>query len=174
MNRKERYTNMALREALIGLLMQKDIDKITVTQICERAGVNRATFYLRYNTLEEFYAALASEWAEDMVAEIQQKLDAASGEDVLLQSIVLPLENVKANRRVIPIILKNNSPALFEKTYEMVCAGLPDTAERRFRYRFFMEGTKGVVLHWLAEDCREDIDALAHRIAGTFKTLLFS
>ena len=173
MNRKEKYTNMALKEAMVGLLMQKDIDKITVTQICERAGINRATFYLRYNTIEEFYAALASEWADEIVEETNERLKNLHGEDILLKSIILPLETIKANRFILPVILKNKSPALFEKTYEMLSEGMSENSERRFRYRFFMEGTKGIMLQWVEDDCREEIEILAEKISSVFRLMLY-
>ena len=49
MNKSEsKYFNTALRldEALIELLEEKDLEYITVKEICQRAGVNRSTFYL--------------------------------------------------------------------------------------------------------------------------------
>lgn len=38
-------------EALIGLLVEKDFEFVTVKEICERAEVSRSTFYLHYRTL---------------------------------------------------------------------------------------------------------------------------
>ena len=43
-----RYTKMMIRNSLLELLSTKPIAKITVTEICERAGINRATFYAHY------------------------------------------------------------------------------------------------------------------------------
>ncbi len=54
MNKNEsKYFNTALLmdEALIHLLTKKDIGYITVKEICEKAGVNRSTFYLHYEIL---------------------------------------------------------------------------------------------------------------------------
>ncbi len=54
MNRSEsKYFNTAvcMDEAFLALLEEKDFSYITVKEICERAGVNRSTFYLHYNTL---------------------------------------------------------------------------------------------------------------------------
>ncbi len=48
MNKSEsKYFNTALKmdEALIDLLKEKELEFITVKEICERAGVNRSTFY---------------------------------------------------------------------------------------------------------------------------------
>ena len=56
MNRSEsKYFNTALRmdEALIALLEEKDLEFITVKEICQRAGVNRSTFYLHYETIAD-------------------------------------------------------------------------------------------------------------------------
>lgn len=43
-----KYFKTALRmdEALIALLEKKDLEYITVKEICEEADVNRSTFYL--------------------------------------------------------------------------------------------------------------------------------
>ncbi len=56
MKRSEsKYFNTALcmDEALIALLELKDLEYITVKEICEKAGVNRSTFYLHYETITD-------------------------------------------------------------------------------------------------------------------------
>ena len=55
---ESRYFNTALRmdQALLKLLEQKDMEYITVKEICEAAGVNRSTFYLHYETIDDLLA----------------------------------------------------------------------------------------------------------------------
>ena len=56
MNKSEsKYFNTALRmnESLIALLEKKDLEYITVKEICHQAGVNRSTFYLHYETIAD-------------------------------------------------------------------------------------------------------------------------
>ncbi len=56
MNKSEsKYFNTALAmdNALIALLEVKDLEYITVKEICEKAGVNRSTFYLHYETITD-------------------------------------------------------------------------------------------------------------------------
>ena len=56
MNKSEsKYFNTALRmdEALIELLEHKDLEYITVKELCQQAGVNRSTFYLHYDTISD-------------------------------------------------------------------------------------------------------------------------
>ena len=56
MNKSEsKYFNTALlmNEALLLLLEKKDYEFITVTEICQTAGVNRSTFYLHYESMDD-------------------------------------------------------------------------------------------------------------------------
>lgn len=56
MNRQEskyQYTASLMYEALLLLLEQKDYDAITVKEICQKAGVNRSTFYLHYESMND-------------------------------------------------------------------------------------------------------------------------
>lgn len=46
-------TSLLMDEALILLLEKKDFEYITIKEICEKAGVNRSTFYIHYeNTFD--------------------------------------------------------------------------------------------------------------------------
>ncbi|MGN1134205.1 MAG: TetR/AcrR family transcriptional regulator [Oscillospiraceae bacterium] len=54
MNKSEsKYFNTAVKmdEALLSILETKDFKYITIKEICERAGVNRSTFYLHYENI---------------------------------------------------------------------------------------------------------------------------
>ena len=56
MNKSEsKYFNTALLmdEALLQLLEKKDFAFISVKEICQKAGVNRSTFYLHYENTNE-------------------------------------------------------------------------------------------------------------------------
>jgi len=43
-----RYTKKVLKEALLSILEQKPINRITVKEVCDKAELNRATFYSHY------------------------------------------------------------------------------------------------------------------------------
>lgn len=54
-------TQRNLRSALIELLKDKKIDKISVRELSERADINRATFYLHYDSPYELLVSLENE-----------------------------------------------------------------------------------------------------------------
>ena len=74
LNKSEsKYYNTAclMNESLILLLEKKDYSFITVKEICEKAGVNRSTFYLHYETMND----LLSETIEYVGKKIQKKFN---------------------------------------------------------------------------------------------------
>lgn len=80
MDRRQRKTREAIKRALIELLGEKDISKITTKDIAERADINRSTFYLHY---VDAYSVLES---------IQQ--DAAN---TVITLADMPIDDLKAN-----------------------------------------------------------------------------
>ena len=47
-SRKTLMTKKVFREVLLELLQSKPLSKITITEICEKADLNRSTFYAHY------------------------------------------------------------------------------------------------------------------------------
>lgn len=47
-DRRQVRTKRRIREAFTELVMEKDIDKITIKELAERADIDRKTFYLHY------------------------------------------------------------------------------------------------------------------------------
>lgn len=46
-------TKRMIKEGLLQLLEEKTLEKIRINELCEKAGVNRATFYRHYNTPQD-------------------------------------------------------------------------------------------------------------------------
>ena len=56
-----RYTQNALKQALLTLLKEKSVNKITVKEVCELAELNRATFYSHYSDCFALLEAIENE-----------------------------------------------------------------------------------------------------------------
>ncbi|MBQ1280706.1 MAG: TetR/AcrR family transcriptional regulator, partial [Oscillospiraceae bacterium] len=71
MNKSEsKYFNTATKMdlALISLLKKKPLDFITVSELCEEAGVNRSTFYLHYETVGDLIEEAARYLLNDFLS----------------------------------------------------------------------------------------------------------
>jgi len=60
-DRRVLYTKKVIRESFLDLLDEKPVEKISVTEICKRADINRGTFYSHYADPFELKAALELE-----------------------------------------------------------------------------------------------------------------
>lgn len=58
-NQRVMITKRMLKEGMMRLLQEKPLDKISITELCREAGINRTTFYRHY------------EWPRDVLAEMQ-------------------------------------------------------------------------------------------------------
>ena len=58
----------ALNEALLGLLVDKPFDQLTIREISSRAGTGYATFFRHYPTKEALLSDVASEEIADLLA----------------------------------------------------------------------------------------------------------
>ncbi len=67
-------TRNYLREAMLKLLQEKSYTTITVNDITEAAGLNRATFYLHYEGKETLLIDSLETHFDELVAEIDEKL----------------------------------------------------------------------------------------------------
>ena len=55
-----------LKEALLSLLYEMRISEIKVVSLCQRAEINRATFYSHYNNVYELFNETINEFMNDI------------------------------------------------------------------------------------------------------------
>ena len=63
-DRRIRHTKRAIKNAFFELMDEKPVDKISVTELCERADINRSSFYAHYVDYPAFLDELECEIAE--------------------------------------------------------------------------------------------------------------
>ena len=61
-----RYKNL-IRNALLSLMTEKPFEKITITDIVNRADINRGTFYAHYRSTDEVLEKIQS----DAISEVK-------------------------------------------------------------------------------------------------------
>lgn len=72
-DRRKRRSDAAIRKAFNELLEEKPLDKITVKELAERADIDRKTFYLRYDSIDDLVDSRIQEEA-DFVAKVLHKV----------------------------------------------------------------------------------------------------
>ncbi len=79
LDRRVKYTKMVLKQSLLELMKGKPIGKITVTDICRAADVNRNTFYMHYASPYD----LLSQIQDELFLEIRRSIEKLSGRETV-------------------------------------------------------------------------------------------
>src|SRR5574344_1335446 len=70
MDYRIRCTKCILREKLLEILNDKKIENITVTEICKKADINRATFYKYYKDNFDLLDTIKDDFAFELKSSI--------------------------------------------------------------------------------------------------------
>ena len=69
-DRRTRYTRQTIKDTFLELLKQKSFTKITVTEICKNAEINRGTFYLHYYDIHDVFSDIFNDMTQDMLTTV--------------------------------------------------------------------------------------------------------
>lgn len=184
MNRAEsKYFNTALLmdQALLLLLEKKDLEFITVKEICQKAGVNRSTFYLHYENISDLFQEtvemLNKNFKESFpIKDATNIIKNSRAEDsvFITEEFLVPyLDFVKKNKKILQIIHKK--PALFnndgiyknmsvEIFYPILLKFNIPKEEIPYRLEYFTRGVAGIVSKWVALNCEMEINKIVQLI----------
>lgn len=91
-----------LKEALIQLLLEKPLEKITIIELCNQAQINRTTFYKHYGSQYD----LLNDIESDIFAELEKHL-LADGDE--FENLIQILKYLERERRKC-LVLVNLTP----------------------------------------------------------------
>ena len=180
MNRSEsKYYATAARmdEAFLKLLEEKDFAYITVKEICEKAGVNRSTFYLHYETVGDLLAESARYIIGKLIANMPQdtaeffeKLQTRPLEELHLitpEYLTPYLNSVKEHSRIFRTAVEHSSVLGMDDVYlalnHHVFTPILDRfhippSEQKYMMPFYIHGLMGIINEWLKEDCKDSVE----------------
>ncbi len=178
---ESKYFNTALLmdEALISLLKVKNLEYITVKELCQKAGVNRSTFYLHYDTMDDLlkeamemvnrrfssYFGNREGFAENIGTTDLRELI------LIRKEYLLPYLNfIRDNKAIYRASFKNPEGMEAMKRYGNMKKYIIEPIlkrfslpERHWKYyiSYYIEGMAAIIKQWLEEDCREPVETIA-------------
>lgn len=60
-------TKKVLKDQFKEMFLKMDYEKITIKELCEKAMINRRTFYLHYNSIDDILSEILEEMAEEFL-----------------------------------------------------------------------------------------------------------
>lgn len=176
-NQRIMITRRLLKENLIEMLKEKPLDKISVTELCRRADINRSTFYAHYSVPKDVLLEIKRDFAAQIAESLRSLDENATPKDKILRIC----ESIAANADLEKIILSNSgddeaTEAAFGNIFGMWNMADAfardrnlDEGARRFVTVFFHQGFFRVIREWILHD----IPITPIEIAEIFSGILF-
>lgn len=161
-NQRVRLTKKMLKDSFLNLFKKKNIQKISIKEICDLAQINRSTFYKYYSTeydllkdienehllaMQEFLKLTDSNLA---ILKILKYIDQNAD---FFKLILDTLKNIDFLDQLLPVCFsKMNYVDKFEK--------YKTTTEQEYMFQFLIYGCINVIKKWLFNERRESLQEM--------------
>ncbi len=173
-----RVTRRLIRDAFTQLLTQKPIQSISIKELCERAGVNRGTFYAHYQDIYDLRTAIENEMMRDVQTALKPMLEAQKA-PTQLEVTTAVFQWMKENRDMCAVVLGEYGDRDFlwkmldlgqmvcEESYQRLFEGASGRRIAWF-YAYASWGCIGLLRRWLSED----METPASEVAGMAERMI--
>ncbi|WP_164848706.1 TetR/AcrR family transcriptional regulator [Paenibacillus sp. DCT19] len=169
-------TKRLIGEALLKMLETRNINKISIRELCQIAGVNRTTFYNHYGSQYDVLNEIAKTYIQSTSFTVINDIEAGKNIDECLSGI---LQYIKENVEFAKLVLDLKNYDLISHITislpqfdSMVIKHLPDNLdleEKKAIASYVQYGIVRLIKEWILSDCLkspEEEAKLILKIAG--------
>ncbi|MBE5960978.1 MAG: TetR family transcriptional regulator [Lachnospiraceae bacterium] len=159
-NQRVRLTKSLIHKALLELLKTQNINKISIRELCQVAGINRTTFYNHYGSQYDVINEIAKEYVESTSYTVIKDLEAGKN---IMECLTQVLQYIKDNLEFTKLVLGQDNYDLvgcltisLPKFDEMVIRNLPpelDLDQKKAISSYVQYGTVRLLKEWILSDC---------------------
>lgn len=114
MDQRVRLTRNLLKNALVQLMQEQHISKISIRALCEVADINRSTFYVHYTDQYDLLSKVEQEVLDNLNRYLS-KQDLDENHPMSVQVLTRVLDYVKENVELFKALLSENCDFTFQK-----------------------------------------------------------
>ena len=162
-----RYTKMVIKQQFAAILTTTLLNKVTVKEICERAEINRATFYRYYADPYDLLEKMEQEFLEDMFKKLEESVSIGAK-----KVLILIMEKMKENISLYQTLFSDNGDRrfiekLFTLCYKEHAVNLHEQfhdlpfQKQEFLFYFIAQGCSGILTQWLTNGMETPIEEVA-------------
>jgi Bacterial regulatory proteins, tetR family. len=171
-----RYTKMVIASSFVHLLKHEPIARVTVTEICRSAEINRSTFYKYYDNPFDLLTRIEDELLDELRPLIEPRHGAVS------KKLTAVLEKIRTDgTRYAALFSENGDPEFSSRVLRLcydelssdVGGRFPDMPahQQQWSYYFIAQGCNAVVNTWMGSGMKEPPEEVAAFIDRTLSTL---
>ena len=158
-NQRTRLSKLLFKNALMDLLKEKgSVAKISVRELCDRAELNRSTFYAHYNEPNDLLMEIETELldaTEEHLKKIGEENDAGAHKYILSF-----LQYIKQNDKQFRTLLIDSADPEFRSRFmqqsiiqfvENLRIELTKELEQ-YIFSYILNGSTGIIIQWIRSD----------------------
>lgn len=155
------FNRQCISEALIRLMEQKEYDEITVTQICQMAGVSRMTYYRNYSNKREIF----SDYMKMIVDEFVQVQKSKGLQQRSYEMILAGFLYFRSYQRFIECLHQANLSSILQDGINyyidqyVLQAG--EDVMRKYHLYYYSGALFNIYTEWMRTGMHEDVQDLA-------------
>lgn len=179
LDRRVIKTRAAIKAALDKLVKEQGMDKLTVSALAREANIDRKTFYLHYDSIDDLIDSAASDMVEDIISTINPDLLSANPQEQVRLTLAhvnkkisddVELYAYMANNLSMDFVLGHIERALVHYARTIGVERLPrellaDGDPGYYRPRFYLAGAVSVYSEWLCSNRTRPIEDVAEVVA---------
>lgn len=166
-NRRRRESIEKIEKVFIGLLQEKELTEITVSDICKACGLNRSTFYSNYLDIYD----LADKVREHLEEEVSRLYEPENTQKFNSNDYLKLFYHIKENQLFYRTYFKLG----YDNQYKIggYDTGLAkqhfDNENIAYHIEFFRCGFNAIVKMWLAGDCKESPEEMEEVLNSEYR-----
>ena len=152
-NRRRRESRKRIEDAFMQLIQNRELNEISVTEICQTAGINRTTFYANYVDLYDLAEAVQKHLEEEVRNLYQEEWEHRNNSHDFLKLF----RHIRENPLFYKTYFKLNRDGNFRFADYSIeeAASRFDSRHIEYHIAFFGNGLNAVIRKWLDNGCRE-------------------
>ncbi len=154
-----------ITNALFDLLEKKDYQDISITDIVNKAGLSRVTYYRHFSSKEDIVLRFFTMTKDNFIKQISlSNLDGSTNYELIILSLFLFFKaNIKANKCLKKAGLEAELLKFLSNEF---LTNLPVKLDKYIAY-FVAGALYNVLINWLDNDCKDPIDVVSKPFIDT-------
>ena len=162
------YVEQQLAKTLVELLKNKTFDEISIRELCDKAGVGRASFYRHYRSKEEVLERHAQFLIMKWTKELESNPNAKPWD--VFESLFC---HIKKHQDFYEVLHKTGRDSVLRVSLRKKIGLTKEvTNEDAYQKVFFADGISGWVEEWIERGMQETPDALNKSLCCYFNEVL--
>lgn len=151
-NKRKRESMEKIEKVFIELLQTNEIDKICVSEICKRTGLNRSTFYSNFIDIYD----LADKTKQHLEEEFMNLYSSEISQKISTYNFMKLFRHISENQLFYKTYFKLSTNIDSIIGYDITQAeNFFDSKHIDYHIEFFKSGFNAIIKKWLSDGCKE-------------------